>query len=63
MSYETIRYAVQDGVATITLNRPEVLNAINRAMLAEIRAAVAALQEDAAVRVAVLDSASPRAFS
>ena len=63
MSYETIRYAVQDGVATVTLNRPEVLNAINRTMLAEIRAAVAALQEDAAVRVAVLDSASPRAFS
>ena len=41
MSYETIRYTVEAGVATITLNRPEVLNAINRTMLAEIRAGLA----------------------
>ncbi|MFQ5830294.1 MAG: enoyl-CoA hydratase/isomerase family protein [Candidatus Methylomirabilia bacterium] len=63
MLYQTIRYAVQEGVATITLNRPEVHNAINALMLQEIQAAVGELQADPAVRVAVVDSASPRAFS
>jgi len=63
VAYETIRYALRDAVATITLDRPDVLNALNRVMLQEIRAAVDALQDDPAVRVAVLDSASPRAFS
>ncbi len=63
MAYETIRYAVQEHVATITLNRPEVLNAINAVMLREIQAAVGELQADRQVRVAVVDSASPRGFS
>jgi len=63
MAYETIRYAVAESVATITLNRPEVLNAINGVMLREIQAAVGELQADPAARVAVMESASPRAFS
>lgn len=63
MAYETIGYRVEGRVATITLNRPDVLNAINGAMLDEIQGAVRVLQEDRQVRVAVVDSASPRAFS
>lgn len=63
MAYETIRYKVEKSVAAITLSRPEVLNAINGLMLREIQAAVGELQADPAVRVAVMDSSSPRAFS
>lgn len=40
MRFETILYGVADGVATITLNRPEVRNGLSTAMRAEIRAAV-----------------------
>ena len=32
MSYETVIYQVEDGVASVTLNRPEVHNAMNGAM-------------------------------
>ena len=33
MTYENILFEVRDGVAVITLNRPKVLNALNRALL------------------------------
>jgi 2-(1,2-epoxy-1,2-dihydrophenyl)acetyl-CoA isomerase len=40
VNYETIRLEQQDGVATITLNRPDVLNAQNNAMRLELVDAV-----------------------
>jgi 2-(1,2-epoxy-1,2-dihydrophenyl)acetyl-CoA isomerase len=61
-SYELITYRVADGVATIELNRPAVLNAFSGEMGAEVRAAVAEAREDDAVR-AVLLRAAGRAFS
>ena len=39
MTFTTIPYAVADGVATITLNRPEARNALNRAMCEDLIAA------------------------
>ena len=62
MVYETILYAVADGVATITLNRPESLNAFNDAMIAETTAAVKQAGRDSAVRCLVLTGAG-RGFS
>jgi enoyl-CoA hydratase len=61
MTYETLDYATDGRLARITLNRPERLNAINRAMPGEIEAAVAAANADEAVRVIVLRGAG-RAF-
>lgn len=60
MSYETIRYVEEGGIATITLVRPEVMNALNRAMRAEITAAVTGAARTA--RVIVL-TGEGRAFS
>jgi enoyl-CoA hydratase/carnithine racemase len=51
-----------DGVATLTLNRPEQYNAINAGMLAALQAALDAIAVDAGVRVVVLAGAG-RAFS
>ncbi|HEY7293839.1 MAG TPA: enoyl-CoA hydratase-related protein, partial [Dehalococcoidia bacterium] len=45
MDFETIIYAKQDGIATITLNRPERMNAFNDTMISEWAAAL----EDARV--------------
>ena len=61
MSFETIDYSAADGVARLVLNRPERLNAINARLVADLRAAVAAANEDAGVRVLVLSGAG-RAF-
>jgi enoyl-CoA hydratase len=57
MSYETLLYAVDDAVATITLNRPERLNTIVPPMPDEIEAAVHRAVKDPAVRVIVLRGA------
>jgi 2-(1,2-epoxy-1,2-dihydrophenyl)acetyl-CoA isomerase len=52
--YETIRYELGDGVATITLARPESLNALNAAMRAELLSAVKAAGRDGNVRAVVI---------
>ena len=44
--YELIKYDVDDPIATITLNRPEQLNAITGSMMAEMKHAMAAAEED-----------------
>ncbi|HET9483840.1 MAG TPA: enoyl-CoA hydratase-related protein [Xanthomonadales bacterium] len=60
--YETIRYEVDDPVATITLNRPEKYNALDRRTITELHAAFDAARDDAAVRVVVLAGAGGKAF-
>jgi enoyl-CoA hydratase/carnithine racemase len=55
--YEEIRYDVDDPVATITLHRPEVLNAWTDRMAAEVRHAVAAAEADSRVVGIVLTGA------
>ena len=61
MQYETLTYARADRVATITLNRPERLNAIVKPMPDEIRAAVERANQDDLVHVILLQGAG-RAF-
>ncbi|MCB0036997.1 MAG: enoyl-CoA hydratase/isomerase family protein, partial [Anaerolineales bacterium] len=62
MSYETILYDVQNGVGTITFNRPETLNAFNQQMVKEAIQAMKAASRDAAVRCVVM-TGSGRGFS
>ncbi len=61
-SYETLLCEIDEGVATVTLNRPEVLNAFNPQMEAELAALWQALQKDDDVRCIVLTGAGDRAF-
>jgi len=61
MTFETIDFSTADGVARIVLNRPERLNAINGRLIADLREAVIAANEESAVRVIVLSGAG-RAF-
>lgn len=60
--YETLLTSLEDGVARITLNRPEVRNALSRTLIQELEAALAAWEADAAARVIVLAGAGDRAF-
>ncbi len=56
-AHETIQLEVAEGVATITLNRPESLNALNATMRRELLAALKAVGRDESVRAVVLTGA------
>lgn len=60
--YETLLTSLEAGVARITLNRPDVRNALSRTMIAELESALAAAEADPAARVIVLAGAGERAF-
>lgn len=57
MSYTTIQHQVQQGVCTLTLNRPEVRNAMSLAMVKELLQALQAAERDPGVRAVVLRGA------
>jgi 2-(1,2-epoxy-1,2-dihydrophenyl)acetyl-CoA isomerase len=57
MPFEYVRYDTADGVATVTLNRPEVLNSFTRPMSAELQRALRDAAEDPAVRAVILTGA------
>jgi enoyl-CoA hydratase/carnithine racemase len=61
LDYENILYEVSEQVATITLNRPQALNAISVALETELHAALDAADRDPDVRVVILTGAG-RAF-
>ncbi len=62
-AYEAIRYESADGVATITLNRPDVHNAMNETMRRELQGVFEGLVTDDTVRVVVVTGAGGKAFS
>ncbi len=63
MSFETVRYDVAAGIATIALDQPETRNALSDALLDDLIAAFGAAREDPAVRCVVLTSTHDKVFS
>jgi enoyl-CoA hydratase/carnithine racemase len=61
-SYETLLYEEREGVAIVTLNRPEVHNAFNHVMEGELRELWASLRVNDDVRVVILTGAGQKAF-
>lgn len=57
MEFETVLYEAHDGVARITLNRPEKRNALNHQLMDDIDAAFTAAERDRSVHVVVLQAA------
>lgn len=62
MSYETLLLDVADGVAILTLNRPEAMNAITQRLKDELAAALELIEADEAARVLLITGAGPKAF-
>ena len=63
MGFETIAVTVQDGIATITLNRPQQLNALNRQMFRELDEVFDRVASDPGARVVVITGTGDRAFA
>jgi len=61
VSFETLRYAVDDGVCTVTLNRPDKLNAVTATSIEELIAALDEADRDDRVRAVIVTGAG-RAF-
>ncbi|MDN3638818.1 enoyl-CoA hydratase/isomerase family protein [Simiduia curdlanivorans] len=61
-NFETLTYGVENRVATIALNRPKTLNAINQTMRRELNQLIAAIEQDQAIRIVVIRAAG-RGFS
>jgi len=61
--YETILTGVEDGVGTITINRPDVRNALNTQVVGDLRAALTEYRYDGSVGVVVFTGAGDRAFA
>jgi 2-(1,2-epoxy-1,2-dihydrophenyl)acetyl-CoA isomerase len=54
---ETLTLSTNDGIALLTLNRPDVFNSINTQLIADMRDAVAAVSKDPAARVLLITGA------
>ena len=63
MAYETIRYEVEDGVATLTLDSPENRNALSNELMTELLDALESAHGDDAVRCLLLTSSHEKVFS
>ena len=62
MAYENILFTVEDGVATITFNRPKALNALNGALLFELSQALGEVAANEEIRVLILTGAGEKSF-
>jgi enoyl-CoA hydratase len=63
MTEDVVLIAIDGPVATVTINRPQAMNALSRAVRTQLAAAMRRLEADAAVRVVILTGAGDRAFT
>src|SRR3972149_3812467 len=63
VTHETVLVEKREGVGLVTLNRPDVLNALSTQLVRELDAALTAYEADDDVRCVVLTGAGDRAFS
>ena len=63
LTLENVLYEKKNAIACVTLNRPKVLNALNRAIIAELKATFEDARDDSAVRGVILTGAGDKAFA
>ena len=62
MNYQTLLFELKDGIAFITVNRPDKLNALNDQVMLELGKAAEQIATEAEIRGAILTGAGPKAF-
>ena len=62
MAYETLLFEVRDGIAFVTINRPEKLNALNDTVVTELSHAAERIAAERAIRGVIITGAGTKAF-
>lgn len=62
MTYSTLLFENRDGLATVTINRPDKLNALNDTVISELGELAGQIATDDAIRAVILTGAGPKAF-
>ena len=62
MTYSTLLFDVRDGVAVITVNRPDKLNALNARVISDLGGAIDQVRQSPDIRAAIVTGAGPKAF-
>lgn len=62
MPYQTLLTELQDGILTITINRPDKLNALNKDVFTDLDAVVTEIHSNPGIKSAIITGAGPKAF-
>ena len=62
MAYQTLLFEIRDGIAFVTINRPDKLNALNDQVMMELGAAAERIATETEIKGAILTGAGPKAF-
>ena len=62
MTFSTLLLDVSDGIARVTINRPDKLNALDSTVIDDLGGAVDLIRKDSTIRAAILTGAGPKAF-
>jgi enoyl-CoA hydratase len=62
MTYQTLLFEIKDGIAFVTVNRPDKLNALNDQVMAELADAAGHIETERDIRGAIITGAGPKAF-
>jgi enoyl-CoA hydratase len=62
MTYETLLTSLENGIFTITLNRPDKLNALNKTVMKELNAVMDEVYNNAEIKSVILTGAGPKSF-
>ncbi len=60
--FQSLLTSLENGIYTITINRPDKLNALNKTVFDELNKALDEIQQDAAIRSVIITGAGPKAF-
>ena len=62
MNYQTILFTIENSICTITINRPDKLNALNKDVFTDLNNAVDEINNTAEIKSAIITGAGPKAF-
>jgi enoyl-CoA hydratase len=60
--YQTLLVTIENGICTITINRPDKLNALNKDVFTDLNMVLDEIEKTAGIRTVIITGAGPKAF-